>query len=76
MADLKDERKLDKRLEGKFKMKGLLPGKFEFKGRKYDTRDMDLETAKKLVSESCPYLEETASQSTTGAVAATGSGGR
>lgn len=51
-----EKREMDSRISGKYAMKGILPGRFEFKGKYYDTREMSEETAAKLVKEECPYL--------------------
>lgn len=52
------ERIIDNRLKDKFKMVNVLPGEFRFKGNMYDTRNMNVTTARKLVKEGCPYIEE------------------
>ena len=52
------ERKLDARLEGKFELVGIKPGKILYKGRGYDFRRMDADTAGKLVDDGCQYIQK------------------
>ena len=51
------ERKIDKRLKGKFEMVKLMPGAVVFRNKKYDTRSMSVKEADQAIKEGATFIK-------------------